>query len=157
MVQVWGCIGIGFRKLVVFPQHAREVTDNGVRKAYRLNAGDYVRRCLSVIVKDMAGKILIQDGAACHRSSVTQQYCARKALKVFENWPPRSPALNPIENMWAIVQRAVSDRGPRNREQLVRFVREEWDSLPQVCIDKMIRSFPGRLRKCVQDKGKLEN
>ena len=68
-------------------------------------------------------------------------------------WPPRSPDLNPIETMWSIVAREVDLRGPIERSELVKFVREEWDKIPQSTVDALVLSFGKRMRECAKKDG----
>ena len=59
-----------------------------------------------------------QDNAACHTS-----YDSKAAIKIlFDksriNWPPNSPDLSPIENVWAILKEKLSKRKIRNLDIL---------------------------------------
>ena len=40
-----------------------------------------------------------------------------------EQWPPRAPDLNPIENAWALVAKQASLRQPKTLEELKHAVR----------------------------------
>ena len=42
------------------------------------------------------------------------------------DWPSNSPDLNPIENLWNIVER----RMPKNCGELKQFMEEEWQNIP---------------------------
>ena len=156
-VMVWGVIGIGFRHLVVFPR-----ADNGkkgeAKKAYRMNSRDYIRRCLSVkkVMDRLTQKnaLFMQDGAKCHTAALTTKYLRRKGVNFIEKWP-RSPQLNPIENMWAQVARAVSDRGPVDAHDLAEFVSEEFHKIPVEKVDALVLAWKGRLRRCHAADGHL--
>ena len=86
-------------------------------------------------------------------SNNVMAYLASKNVHVLPHWPPRSPKLNPIEHFWALIQRKVSDRGPRNREELVRFIEERWAAFPQSEIDNLVLSWEKRLDVCAAQGG----
>ncbi|GBO21838.1 hypothetical protein AVEN_78948-1 [Araneus ventricosus] len=59
------------------------------------------------------------DNAPTHTSSATKNYLNSKNVTVLE-WPPMSPDLNPIENVWGIMSRKDSDFECRLEEGVVR-------------------------------------
>ncbi|GBL99904.1 hypothetical protein AVEN_19410-1 [Araneus ventricosus] len=50
------------------------------------------------------------DNAPIHTSSATKYYLNSKNATVIE-WPPMSPDLNPIENVWGIMSPNVYENG----------------------------------------------
>ena len=46
----------------------------------------------------------MQDNAPAHRAFVTRDWLRTNNVQVFGPWPAKSPAMNPIENLWAQVQ-----------------------------------------------------
>ena len=48
--------------------------------------------------------VFMQDGASSHTAGSIRQILQQHRIKTLK-WPPNSPDLNPIENMWAMVQR----------------------------------------------------
>ena len=62
------------------------------------------------------------------------------------DWPAYSPDASPIENIWNYLKNRVSRRGPLSRDELVRYIKEEWELIPQHTINKLVRSFR---RRCV--------
>ena len=74
---------------------------------------------------------------------------AAQGIVELRGWPARSPDLNPIENLWGILQTKVSDCGPRDREELIVFLRREWLALSQPFIDELVRDFQRRVERCI--------
>lgn len=139
-VHVWAAIGVGKKKLVFLPPRT-------------VNAEVYRDHCLKTNLGLFKNKVLVQDGARAHTSSVVKEFLDLKKINVLEGWPARSPDLNPIENLWAIIARKVSDCGPTDAKQLRAFIKKEWDRFPQSEVDKLVRSFEQRVRQCVKNKG----
>ena len=61
-------------------------------------------------------------------------------------WPPCSPDLNPIENIWGILKSKVWSRFPRTVDELWKVAQEEWDLIPQQTIQSLIESMTNRVR-----------
>ena len=155
-VMVWGVIGVGFRHLEVLPKQVAK-KGGGPPKAYRMNAEDYAKKCLGKVIGRLRrpDALFMQDGAKCHTAASTTKYLRDKGVNFIEKWPPRSPQLNPIENMWATVARAVSDRGPVDSEQLATFVKQEFYKIPERKVDELVLSWKGRLKRCHAADGHL--
>ena len=49
--------------------------------------------------------ILQQDGATSHTSKITQVFLQENRVNLIskEDWPPNSPNLNPIEDIWGVM------------------------------------------------------
>lgn len=93
------------------------------------------------------GWCLLQDGAKPHAAKSTQTWLAENVPSFIpkEDWPPNSCDANCLENMWSILDTNVHRRQPRNKEELWRFVQEEWAAIPLATIRKLIDSQPSRL------------
>jgi len=68
-------------------------------------------------------------------------------------WPAQSPDLNPIENLWGDVKRAVSIVKPINKTQLWMVVQQAWHDIPAKRCQDLIDSMPRRCTSVLQNKG----
>lgn len=67
---------------------------------------------------------------------------------------PQSPDLNPIENLWVHLKKKVAKRSPKNKHDLIKFIKEEWYKIPnEYDIPKLINSMQRRLRAVIDAAG----
>ena len=95
----------------------------------------------------------IQDGAPCHRSHSTMDFLEKNLIMYVDDWPPQSPDINIIENIWSIVKEKVSKRISKTLDELWTCFQEEWDSIPNETIQKLYQSIPRRLAAIKKCKG----
>ncbi|GFW22539.1 transposable element Tcb2 transposase [Trichonephila clavipes] len=84
--------------------------------------------------------VFMDDNATCHRTLAVQDCLDSESIQRLV-WPPRSPDLNPIENVWDALGRQVAGRNypPTNKNTLIRALTEEWDKLPQQLLDNVVQ------------------
>lgn len=141
-VIVWGMIGKGFKKLVVFPEDAR------------ISSSDYVDLALRPNVRKLRHVTFQADNARAHVSFESRAWLASEGVRILDpEWPASSPDLSPIENVWKIMKPLVSQRAPYGYAELKRVVEEEFAKIPQATIDSLVASFPSRLRKVIAVRG----
>ena len=71
-------------------------------------------------------------------------------------WPPQSPDLNPVENIWDTLLRRVRERSipPNNLKELFLALKEEWARIPITTINDLYEGLPKRLDELKKQKGK---
>lgn len=73
-------------------------------------------------------------------------------------WPPQSPDLNPIENVWGyMVKNCIFNINyrPVNKDELWNRVSTAWDNLDNNYIANLIRSMPTRLQSVIAANGAM--
>lgn len=101
--------------------------------------------------------VFMQDNAPSHASKYTTAFLAEKGIKG-DNlmiWPPSSPDLNPIENLWGILKQRIYMEG-----QQYATLTSLWDTLvaqsAQIQPDEILKltsSMDNRLLRVVAKKG----
>ena len=97
--------------------------------------------------------IFQQDNAPAHKASDTMAFFDDNNIKLLP-FPPGSPDLNPIENIWGILKSSVAKRFPKKTEELERFAIEEWGKIPQKMIENAILSMTTRISQVIARNGK---
>jgi hypothetical protein len=60
------------------------------------------------------------------------------------DWPAQSPDLNPIENLWSLLDRHLSNRKCNSEAVLFQSLKEEWNNIPLDLLDRLIGSMHDR-------------
>jgi hypothetical protein len=98
-----------------------------------------------------------QDNDPTHKAApqVVQAYnrAHGTSIQVLANWPPNSPDLNPIENVWSYVQRKVHASGCSTFEQFKQAVLYELASVPQQHISNLYTSMHKRVTAVISQGG----
>ena len=59
----------------------------------------------------------------------------------------QSPDLNPIENLWMILDEKVKERKCRNEDELFRCLENAWNGIEKKTLEKLVFSMPNRCNK----------
>ena len=135
---------LGIRGLFFLPS---ETTMNGEKYVQllsdKLQLHMQVHRC----------NIFMQDGAPCHRSKLVKNFLKKKKVKVLD-WPGNSPDLNPIENLWTIMEDKVAEKQPSSLPDLCWTIKEVWvkEISKEYCAN-LVNSMPRRLAAVIQNNG----
>ncbi len=95
--------------------------------------------------------IFQQDLAPAHTAKSTKSWLNDHGVGVLD-WPANSPDLNPIDNLWSIVERKMRNKRPKNADELKATVKETWASIPPQQRHKPITSMPRRIEPVIKSK-----
>ena len=98
-----------------------------------------------------------QDGAPAHTAKETQQWLRNNFPRFWDKatWPPNSPDLSPIENLWGILKARVemSKPYPRDLQELQATVEACWEMIGPEILENLIQSIPDRIKPVIKAKG----
>jgi len=97
--------------------------------------------------------IVMEDNAPVHKKVCIP---ARKELGMQTlNWPPNSPDLNPIENIWSYMKDIITKDyvSVSSGKEMKRIVKNMWDNFKDGEWDKLIDSMPARMAAVIAAKG----
>ena len=101
--------------------------------------------------------VLQQDGDPTHKGARAVVEGSKEGrhgrVELLGSWPPSSPDLSPIENVWAYVQRRVDAMPCKTFESFCAAVRNELASVPQKVISRLYASMGPRLKKVIEKGG----
>lgn len=78
---------------------------------------------------------------------------AGSSIGLIRGWPPNSPDLSPIENLWGQVQANMEARGCKNFKDFCHAVHEEWAKITPGMARRYVRSVHNRLSSCLELHG----
>ncbi|KAG0973914.1 hypothetical protein G6F29_012547 [Rhizopus arrhizus] len=95
-----------------------------------------------------------QDNASAHTAKKISKWLENNNITVLR-WPPHSPDLNPIENLWSILKRPLLqyEKQPDGMLELWSRIENVWESITQKECQKLIESMPKRIKAVYNAKG----
>ncbi|KAK7107686.1 hypothetical protein V1264_015566 [Littorina saxatilis] len=94
------------------------------------------------------------DNATPHRARLVNDYIQQTGV-VRMDFPACSPDMNPIEHVWDELDRQVraNHQPPRNLQQLLQMLQQEWQAIPQAFFTKLMNSMRSRCGELERKRG----
>jgi transposase len=122
--------------------------------------GELYRAYLPTILRP--GDIFMHDGAKVHTARVVTAILNEMGVIVMI-WPPYSPDLNPIENLWSIMKREIYKLYPElefapdtaeTLEALINAAKTAWHAIDSSVLYNLSITMPHRVKAVIAAKGR---
>jgi transposase len=147
-IHVWGCMSAaGVGRIHVF-------TENLTGELYKEILKQHLMKSVEMFWPTGIWHFQ-QDNDPKHTSKIvsaylTEQLCIKDEMIT---WPPYSPDLNPIENLWADLKKRVEKHNCRTAEELEIAVKEEWEKTDKDLCKKLVGSMKKRCQLVIELEG----
>lgn len=146
-VMVWGAISAAGASTLALTR------DTINSSAYTKILEEYLVSNMDVLYKNCpTGWFLMQDNSPVHVSKESRAWFAREGIQLID-WPPNSPDLNPIENLWGVMKRELSKVLCGNISQFKAEIEKLWNIYAPTFIDSFNETMRGRIELCLEKNG----
>ena len=137
-VMVWGIFSWHTLGPLVPIEHRLNAT------AYLSIVADHVHPFMTTVYPSSDGYFQ-QDNAPCHKAQIISDWFLEHDNEfTLLKWPPQSPDLNPIEQLWDVVEWEIRimDVQPTNLQQLRDAIMSIWTKISEECFQHLVESMP---------------
>ena len=146
-VLVWAGIAHGYRTPLVV------VDGNLNAQRYR---DEILARHVIPMFQNIANiNLFQQDNATSHTARDTVNFPRTNNIAFINDWPAKSPDLNPIEHLWDNLDQRIRRRRipPSNINDLTQALIQEWNNIPQAEINTLVGSMRQRCQAVLHAQG----
>ena len=97
-----------------------------------------------------------QDNATCHVGKSSMNFIKNNFENSLDFWPPNSPDLSPIGELWAIVEDQLSKYTFNSIEEMSKKLQYIWNRIPKLICRHLIDSFDKKIQ-LIKDNGERAN
>jgi hypothetical protein len=173
------CINVyvGITMYGITSPHVVNAGSTGLTSTYQNKKGATARNITSSEYRDVLRGTFLPEGTSIFRNQgishwvvqqdndpthfvahdVIKEWNSRHAcatVKLLPKWPPNSPDLNPIENLWSIIQAKLDAAGYKTFDEFKAAVHHELANVDRNVLKKLVKSMVKRLETCVALDGK---
>lgn len=147
---IWGSIMLGHKGHIVI---LLEKSMNGPNYIKWI-VEPHLRHFYSSLFRKRGEVFVMQDRVPSHRSKLAQAVFDCHHIQILPQ-PAQSPDLDPIENLWCMMNARINARNPsiRTKEDLRKALQEEWDKFTIEDFDKLIYYMQKRVNECIKNQG----
>ena len=148
-VHVWGCFSsFGFGSLFIFEDNLNSQILTQIYKNQLLKSAH------KWFGSNLSSWWLLEDNDPKHTSKFAANYREQNGIQKL-NFPPHSPDLNPIENVWGIMKENISKNQITSINDLKRKIKQVWNEFDNELVVKLCNNFKSQINIVYLNKGKF--
>ena len=144
-IMVWGCFGYnGVGNLV-------KIDGSMDGALFRRIIVEDLNESIEELSEDTERAIFQMDNDPKHTAKATTELLRQQPYEVM-TWPPQSPDLNPIEQLWSYLKNQLGkyETDPSGVIELWERVQVEWHKIPVELCRKLVESMPNRIAQVIK-------
>lgn len=100
------------------------------------------------------GVVMQEDNAPWHTANIVRNYMEKQGIPQLQ-WPPQSPDLSPIENLWKQIKNMIGKQRHKikNIGMMERALEEVWPQIKPETLETLNASMGRRINACIKAKG----
>lgn len=151
----WAAFSLSTRRTGLIPLFGDPNSERGGVTSIVIE--ELYRRILPTLLQ-YQDSIFQHDNAPTHTAFIVRETLGKLDIEVMD-WPPHSPDLNPIENLWALLKAEVSKLRPellnmRNNEEskqlLVETAQQAWSQMDLRHLEHLSETMPHRVQAILE-------
>lgn len=157
----WASFSGAHRRTGLIPLITNSLSQSTRGGVDRFVIEDLYRRILPILLSSTPGAIFQQDNAPSHTAHLVRDYLTKLGYEVID-WPPISPDLNPIENLWTLLKQKIYQLQPellhmRNNsatlELMIATAQQAWQELDLSILEHLSETMPHRVEAIIKSNG----
>jgi transposase len=119
------------------------------------------QRVLPTLLSGVEGAVFQQDNASVHTAHIVRDWIADQDYEIMK-WPPYSPDLSPIENLWSLLKAKIYElhpeiRGMPNNDDTLQFIigvaQIAWSMIDIAILENLAITMPHRVQQVIDNDG----
>lgn len=151
-LMVWGGIGYYFKTKLVFCKENEKLKSKNYLDILKHNLPPATRfsDCPKGHEDDWS---FLQDNATIHKTKEVMDYLEKEAPFYVRDYPPLSPDMNIIEDVWSQMNSELNKYTIKNLTSLKRHLKKIWKEISLEKVRNSVDSMPKRIEQCISRKG----